>query len=183
MKKLVLLSLLVLFGCSKEDGSSGSKLFLEKLNDTTWRHELSLVDPGTVDFNKDGKGDVFLRSFLNTSNINDIVFYRDISDLEFEEETGGYCTNISPFTDPEIIEHSEKKFSYIKSYEGDLDENGLPDSTTIEYTIITQNILRRRSIKEDNTVIWDHTLRKVNFTYEENYKMCGYINRRFRGRF
>jgi len=183
MKKSILVLILVIISCSKEDDSSVSKLFLEKLNDTTWRHELSLSDPGTVDFNRDGKGDVLLRSFLNTSNINDIVFYRDISDLEFEDEIGGYCTNISPLTNPEILEHSEKKFSYIKKYEDDFDGNGLPDSSTIEYTLITQNLLRRRVISEDNSVFWDHTLRKVNLTYEENYKMCGYISSRFRGRY
>lgn len=189
-KKYNLLCLLVFFiisSCSKDSNESdpNSILFLEKLNNTTWRHQLPINDPGTVDLNKDGIGDILLVSFLNTTDLNDIVFYRDISDLNDGEINvrSGYCANITTSVTLSIISHTDSKFVYKKDYTNDYDGNGITDSTTIEYSIVNQNTIRRRQITEDNSVFWDHTLSRTNLTYEENYKRCGYIVRRFRGRF
>lgn len=176
---------IIALSCSKDstESESGSPLFLEKLNNTTWRHQLPINDPGTVDFNKDGIGDILLRSFLNTTNLNDIVFYRDISDLNEGETFGGYCANINDRINLTIVNHTQSKFVFRKDYNEDLDGNGITDSSTIEYSIINENTIRRRVIREDNSVFWNHTLSRTNLTYEENYKRCGYIVSRFRGRF
>lgn len=63
---------IIALSCSKDstESESGSPLFLEKLNNTTWRHQLPINDPGTVDFNKDGIGDILLATQLYGEEIS-----------------------------------------------------------------------------------------------------------------
>ena len=122
MRKLLLLSLLVLFGCSKNDDSTeASKVtFLERFDKTSW---LRIIPDDKSFYYKDGVDDRYIYSFLNTTKIYDMFFYRDIASeglvnentMDIEE---GYCTNVGYPPNFHECGYNDTAFNYdLNTYE------------------------------------------------------------------
>ena len=106
MKKTIVILFIIFLGCSKSDDQveTSNITFLERFDKTSWVVTIPFDGEDSNgngyddrDFNRDGIEDKLIYSFLNTSNLYDIYFYRDISngatfdDLDVME---GYCTNV-----------------------------------------------------------------------------------------
>lgn len=161
--------LLTLFSCSKDENNqfSSDQTFLERFHDTTWRIDIEYDD---------GTSLTLLRSFSKDQPPYHLSFYRDVSELEYGENEGGYCSAIG--TDPsqiEILVNKYDTFEYSKTYsDGDINY--------YEFKVSGSRILRR--VRQNNEQWGDPQLHtQVNLTYKENYLLCGYRHRTFRNKF
>lgn len=164
-----LVIILVLFSCSKDENNkfSTDQTFLERFHDTTWRIDIQ---------NDDGTSLTFLRSFSKDQPPYHSSFFRDVSELEYGENEGGYCSALA--TDPsqiQILVNTYDTFEYSKRYNSG-------SVSYYEFKSSGSRILRR--FRQDNEQWGDPQLHtQVNLTYRENYLLCGYIHRTFRNKF
>lgn len=169
IKYYYLIILLSIFSCSKEENYqvSPDQTFLERFHDTTWRIDIQYDD---------GTSATLLRSFSKDQPVYHSSFYRDVSELDYGENEGGYCSPIG--TDPsqiEILVNKYDTFEYSKTYS----DGGV---NYYEFKVSGSRILRRvRTNNEDWGDPQLHT--RVNLTYRENYLLCGYYRRTFRNKF
>ena len=218
MRFHIYIYMFIIFGCTKSaDSTENSNItFLERFDKTSWIVTIPFDGEDSNgngyddrDFNRDGIEDKLIYSFLNTSNLYDIYFYRDISngatfdDLDVME---GFCANVGyppawrscggvnyDTNTYELIKHTPYKLELKKTFwtcddtrvvMSDFDGNGIQDYNSYEFTYNPlKNEIIRKFNSDLNSTGTTQVFSEIDLTWRENYNRCGYVHRRFRGRY